>query len=268
MKSNKVAIMYDFDKTLCTMNMQEYSLLPLLHTTPLEFWSKVSSFSKEENMDPTLAYMYLLLDEAKKNNIKITKEFLFSLGKDIKLYQGVESYFDRINEYGKKLNLEIEHYVISSGTREILKGCSIFDKFTRVYACTYHYNEFGEADWPAVCINYTVKTQFLYRINKNAMDVYDSNTINAHIDAHLKNIPFANMIYIGDGLTDVPCMVIVKNSGGHSIAVYTDENKTASNLVNDERVNYMAKADYSDGGELDTILKRLLDYISMNSKRD
>ena len=165
--SDKIAIMYDFDETLCTRNMQEYSLLPHLNLNPDEFWGSVVNLARTSNMDPTLAYMYLMIEEAKKRNYPIKREEFQKLGADIEYYPGVEDYFHKINEYGKSLGMQIQHFIISSGTKEIIEGCSIYDQFTKVFASEFHYDENGDADWPALAINYTGKTQFLFRINKN-----------------------------------------------------------------------------------------------------
>ncbi|MGI6608651.1 MAG: haloacid dehalogenase-like hydrolase [Erysipelotrichaceae bacterium] len=260
----KVAIMYDFDLTLCHKNMQEYSLLPALKIEPQSFWKEVKDYSVKANMDSILAYMYLLIKKAKEKNIPLTRDFFNSLGKDIIYYPGVEQFFRRINEYGLRHDILVQHYIISSGTKEIIDGCSIKDEFTRIFACEYHYDENNQADFPAVAINYTAKTQFLFRINKNSLDIFDDSTINSFTT--FRDIPFEQMIYIGDGFTDVPCMRLVKSNGGHSIAVHDKGKDTYKKLLEDGRVNYVALADYRKDGEIDNIIRLILEKIATDNQ--
>jgi hypothetical protein len=175
--------MYDFDETLCTKNMQEYSLLDNIGISAADFWGSVVKTAKECNMDPTLTYMYLLVKQAEKQGIMLRRENFQALGRNIEYYPGVESFFKRINEYGASLGAEIHHFIISSGNKEILEGCSIYDEFTKVFASEFHYDHNGNADWPAVSINYTGKTQFLFRINlkpiNQILSVICGNTLKA-----------------------------------------------------------------------------------------
>ncbi|MDO4378600.1 MAG: HAD family hydrolase [Erysipelotrichia bacterium] len=260
----KVAIMYDFDKTLCTKNMQEYSLLPLLNIEADIFWKEVSQLSQQDNMDSVLAYMYLLLKKAGENGKNLNRELFRQQGNNIEYYPGVKSYFSRINEFAKNMHIELQHYIISSGTKEIIEGCDIFPYFHRVFASEFHYNKQGVADWPAVAINYTGKTQFLFRINKNCLDIFDNTTINAYTTQ--RDIPFNRMIYIGDGFTDVPCMQLVKQNNGYSIAVHTAESQTHQKLLEDKRVNFVAEANYLSNSQLDSILKSILTKISAEER--
>ena len=260
----KVALMYDFDQTLCTKNMQEYALLPFLKVEATSFWQEVSELSQKDNMDSILAYMYLLVEKAKENNQILNRELFNELGKNIEYYPGVEDYFNRINCYAKEKSIELQHYIISSGTKEIIEGCSIFPYFHKVFASEFHYNKDNEADWPAVAINYTGKTQFLFRINKNCLDIYDNKTINSFQTQ--RDIPFNRMIYIGDGFTDVPCMRVVKANKGYSIAVHTQDSTTYQQLLDDDRVNFVATADYSENSQLVKIIKLILDKISNEEK--
>ncbi len=262
----KAAIMYDFDQTLATTNMQEYSLLPALGIDPSAFWSEVTELSQSNNMDPILAYMLLIVKRAKQQGVKLSRDFLKSLGKDIVYYPGVEDYFPRINEYAQNLGIELQHYIISSGTGEILEGTSIYDQFKMVYACEYHYDEDGNADWPAVSINYTGKTQFLFRIQKQCLDVFENEKINRFSTP--REVPFTRMIYIADGLTDVPCMRLVKGYGGFSIAVNNGNQDTCDKLIEDKRVDFVAKADYSADSELDKILRSILSKIAIDNQLD
>lgn len=257
----KVALMYDFDKTLCTRNMQEYDLLPELGVRPEVFWKEVADMSRRENMESTLAYMYLLLQKSRDRGFYVKRQNFQALGKMIEYYPGVREYFRRINEYGRQRGVEIQHFIISSGTKEILEGCDIYDEFTRVYACEFHYDDKGNADWPAIAINYTSKTQFIFRINKNALEMYEDKKVNAYLDRSQRDVPFTNMVYLGDGMTDVPCMKIVRDNGGYSICVYDDDKTIAEDLLTHGRVNFAKKADYREDSPLDVTLKAIIDKI-------
>lgn len=260
--TNKIAIMYDFDSTLAPDNMQEFSLIPALGYQTEEFWEMVSRCTHENQMDSLLSALYVIAKVAREKNVPLTREKMHELGKAIYFYPGVETYFDRINQYGEEKGVQIEHFLISSGNKELVEGCKIYPYFTKIFASEYHYGEDGIADWPAVSVNYTNKTQFLYRINKNSLDITDNKSVNAHLSKKQRDIPFTQMIYIGDGYTDVPCMQVVKDNGGFSIAVYTPESiKVASSLVKDGRVNFAAEADYTENSRLDTIIKAIIDKI-------
>ena len=258
----KVAIMYDFDKTLCTKDMQEYAFIPSVGLSANEFWSKCDELSKKEKMDKILSYLYLMIKESKKHDMPIKKDTFNSAGKNIEFYPGVLTWFKRINEYGKSIGIEIEHYIISSGLKEIIEGSKIAKEFKEIYACEFLYDVNGIAIWPKLVVNYTTKTQFLFRINKGVLDVSNDNDLNKYIVNDERRIPFRNMIYIADGITDIPCMKLVKSNGGKSIAVYTDKSKELANsLLVDKRVDFIAPSNYTDGSELDTIMKRILDSL-------
>lgn len=261
MKNNIVAIMYDFDKTLCTKDMQEYTFIPNLGITPKEFWQEADRLRIEDKMDSVLTYMYLMNQKMKEKNKPLTREYLKDMGKNIELFPGVLDWFERINQYGEERGIKIEHYIISSGLKEIIEGSNIGKYFKCIYASEYYYNN-NQAVWPKLAINYTNKTQFLKRINKGVLDVSDDYNINRKMEEESKMIPVSNMIYIGDGITDVPCMKLTKDGGGVSIAVYTDKNiNTVKNLKDDERINYIAKADYTEDSKLDMIVKKSIDSV-------
>lgn len=263
----KIAIMYDFDMTLSPANMQEFSLIPALGYTPDEFWSLTARFTKANNMDSILSALYMIVQEAERKGVMLTREKMHELGKQITFYPGVRDYFERINAYGAQKGLQIEHFIISSGNSELIEGCEIYPHFTKVFGSSYHFGKDGIADWPALAINYTTKTQYLYRINKNTLDITDNTTVNAHMSKQERDIPFTRMIYVGDGFTDVPCMQVVKDNGGFSIAVYTEETKqVAKSLEADGRVNFAAPADYSPGLQMDTIIKAIIDKMSCDSQ--
>ena len=267
-KKPTIALIYDFDKTLCTKDMQEYSFIPDLGITSKEFWAKSNQFAKDKKMDKILSCMYHMIKESKKKDRPIKYENFKLMGKNIEFFPGVEDWFKRTTEYGKQKGVTIEHYIISSGLKEIIEGSKIYKtaKFKEIYACEFHYDENGTADWPLSVVNYTTKTQFLFRINKGALDVSDDETVNKFTPEDERRIPFRNMIYIGDGMTDVPCMKLVKSHGGNSIAVYNSRKKNVETLLLDDRVNYITKADYSDQKELDIIVKQIIDKISVEDK--
>jgi 2-hydroxy-3-keto-5-methylthiopentenyl-1-phosphate phosphatase len=254
-----IALLYDFDKTLCTKDMQEYSFIPKVNMSADEFWREATDLAKTEKMDGVLAYMYLMLRKADSSNRPIKRQDFVDLGKDLELFPGVEDWFERINEAGKQADAKIEHYIISSGLKEIIEGSKIYGAFREVFACEFYYNVNGIACWPKNAVNYTTKTQFLFRINKGVLDISNDNDLNKFTLEEDRPIPFRNMIYIGDGLTDVPCMKLVKINGGHSIAVYQDGRKDKVNeLLKAERVDFLTPADYSEGSELDTMVKDMI----------
>lgn len=262
-----VAIVYDFDKTLSTKDMQEYGFIPNLGLTPEQFWGEVRMLQQTENMDPILAYLYFMLKKASAKEVRVTRDTFVSLGRDVELYPGVEEWFERINTYGKENGVTIEHYIISSGISEIIEGSSINKHFKKVYACEFLYDENGVARWPKLAVNYTNKTQFLFRINKGILDVWDDKKLNAYTPEEERRIPFRNMIYIGDGLTDVPCMKLVKLNKGQSIAVFRKRRKeVATQLMQENRVDFTTEANYEKGGELDGIVKTIIEKMAVVEK--
>ncbi len=262
--------MYDFDKTLSNKDMQEYTLIPELgYDNPNDFWNEVTKLSVENKMDRILAYMYKLLKKSEAVNRPIRKQDFEILGKDVKFYPGVLSWFDRINQIGSELGLEVEHYIISSGMKEIIDGTAISDKFKKVYACRYYYDENGVAKWPALVINYTTKTQYIFRVNKQILDEFEDNKLNEYTSQEDRPIPFNRMIYVGDGITDVPCMKLVKEYNGKSIAVYRREKEElARELVNRERANFMCEADYSENGPMEKLVKNILSFMAFDEILD
>lgn len=267
MRKNVIAIMYDFDKTLCGKDMQEYTFIPNLGLEALEFWKEADILRKDNKMDQVLAYMYLMFKKMVDNNRSLKRQYLNDMGKNIELFPGVEEWFIRINEYGKEHGMEIEHYIISSGLKEIIEGTSIGKYFKEIYASEFYYNEDGNAVWPRIAVNYTNKTQFLSRINKGVLDISDDASLNKKMLDNDRRISTSNMIYIGDGYTDVPCMKLTKDGGGISIAVYTDKTeKTAESLLSDERINYMTLADYREGSEIDKIVKKTIESMALNTE--
>ncbi len=267
MSKIKIGILYDFDKTLCTTDMQEYSFIKNLDMNSNDFWGEAAKLTKEHELEKILSYMFVMIRECKKRQIPLTEEYLKQCGENVVLFRGVETWFDRINEFGAQMGVEIEHYIISSGTYEIIQGTPIAKYFKRIYACRYMYDENGEAIWPALAINYTLKTQYIYRISKGILDVTDDYNLNRLQDESLRRIAYRNMIYIGDGMTDIPCMKMVKQKGGKSIALYpAGKSETVKPLVDDDRINYVCVADYSPNSALENIVKLMIENMAILEK--
>ena len=254
-----IAFLYDFDKTLCTTDMEDYAFIPSLGYTPAEFWGRANAFGWENRMDGLLAYMYTMIQECAAQNIKLDRAFLNHCGESIQLFPGVREWFARINAFGESLGVQVEHYVISSGLREIIEGSGIAQEFREIYACEFYYNENGDACWPKLDVNFTNKTQFVYRINKGILDVSRDKELNDSMPDDSKRVPFTNMIYIGDGLSDVPCMKMMRAYGGQAIAVYQASNRQGvEKLLADGRVDFIFPADYRADTELDRTVRDIL----------
>lgn len=267
-----VAIACDFDGTLCPRNMQEHSFLPNIGMRAREFWNLAERLSKEHEADSVLTYMNLMLEKAKAAKVPVRRQDFKNYGKSIKLFKGVDTWFSQINSYGKKLRLNVKHYIISSGLREMIEGTSIAGEFKRIYASSFKYDPNEVAEWPALAINFTTKTQYLFRINKGAFDVFDNKRINEFVKMEDRPIPFNRIIFIGDGETDIPCFSLVKSLGGHSIAVYKPKTKgakeKAAKLVRDGRVNFIVPADYSKSSSIMKVVKAVLDKIASDCELD
>ena len=263
MKKKKpiVAILYDFDKTLSTTDMQNYSFIPKLGLDQNEFWSKAGTYNEKYHIERTLAYMYAMVEECKKKDIPLTKKLLFECGKSIKFNPGVLTWFKRINDYGKKKGIEVEHYLVSSGTKEIVLGCPIAKEFKEMYACEFHYEK-GIAVWPKSVINFTQKTQYFYRVAKGAINPTDDEGVNSKSDKH--RVPYRNIVYLGDGMTDIACMTVVKKSDGTSIAVYPDKDSyKVKQILLDNRCNFICRADYRANSDLEKVVKNVIDKVSI-----
>lgn len=267
--SINVALVYDFDGTLAPGNMQEFGFVQAIGKDPNEFWNRTYEMAVGNDASTILCYMYLMLQEAKANGISLKRDNFRKFGSMIKLYQGVEEWFSLINQYGKSIGLNIQHYINSSGLKEMVEGTSIATEFENIYACSFLYDTEGNAYWPAVAVDYTTKTQFLFKINKGIKEVSDNKKINEYVAKEDRPIPFERMIYFGDGETDVPSMSVVKSQGGHAIAVYGDPKKkaTATKLINANRVDFMCMADYSEGREVYDTVCRILNKIRADYDR-
>ena len=262
-----VAFLYDFDKTLCTTDMEDYAFIPSLGMTPREFWSVANGFGHANRMDGILAYMYTMIQESEKRHLPFTRESLREMGRDIVLFPGVQEWFGRINAFGDSQGVQVEHYIISSGLREIIEGSAISGEFKEIYASEFYYDENGHPVWPKLAVNFTAKTQFVYRINKGVLDVSDDKTLNDSMPDDSKRVPFTNMVYMGDGLSDVPCMKMMRAYGGQAIAVYQDSNRVGvEDLLAKGRVDFIFKADYSEGTALDLTVKNIIRKMAISDQ--
>ena len=258
------AFLYDFDKTLCTTDMQDYAFIPSLGMTPAEFWSVANDFGRRHRIDSVLAYMYTMIQEAERRELPFTRGDLVEKGRDIVLFPGVEDWFRRVNAFGEEQGVRVEHYIISSGLREIIEGSSISAAFKEIYASEFYYDETGRPVWPKLAVNFTAKTQFVYRINKGVLDVSDDKTLNDSMPDDSKRVPFHNMVYVGDGLSDVPCMKMMRAYGGQAIAVYQESNRLGvEDLLAKGRVDFIFRADYSEGTALDATVKDIIRKIAI-----
>lgn len=265
-----VALIYDFDGTLSPGNMQEYDFIPAIGKCNQEFWQQSTKIAQEQDADPILAYMYRMLHEAKNSGKSLRYDAFVRSGKNIELYEGVKEWFGRINAYAAKKGIRLEHYINSSGIREMIEGTPIAGEFKKIYACSFLYDVDGVAYWPAVAVNYTNKTQFIFKINKGIESVFESKLINKYVAEEERPVQFRHMIYFGDGTTDIPCMKLVKQQGGHSIAVYNplsqEKRLEMEQLIKDNRVSYVCPADYREGREIDTLVRTIMEKIETDYK--
>lgn len=266
-KENKpvVAICYDFDKTLSPDDMQAQGFIQSVGCDVNSFWKESNGRATDNDMDQNLAYMYTMLDKS-YGNFVFNKQKLREYGAQVGLFPGVDSWFERIREYGKDKGVIVEHYIISSGLKEMIEGTCVANSFEKIYASSFYYDDKGVAKWPAQVVNYTNKTQFLFRIEKGVLDINDQG-VNDYFAPEDIRVPFRNMIYIGDSDTDIPCMKLVNSYGGHSVGVYnptTKKKEKVYKMMHDNRIKYFAAADYSEGSDLDKLVKAIIDRTYSN----
>ena len=262
-----LAICYDFDKTLSPDDMQAQGYIQSVGYDVASFWRESDKLAKENSMDQNLAYMYKMVEKS-VGHFALTREKLSEYGSKVALFPGVTEWFERIRAYGLTKGVNVEHYIISSGLKEMIEGTEMAKSgaFEKIYACSFYFNEDGVAKWPSQVVNYTNKTQFLFRISKGVLDVNDP-AVNEPVPPEEIRVPFRNMVYIGDSDTDVPCMRLVNSYGGHSIGVYNDETGDKAKvykMMDDARIKYFAPADYTEGSPMDTILKKILNRTAEN----
>lgn len=262
-----LAICYDFDKTLSPDDMQAQGYIQSVGYEVESFWKESNGLAESNDMDQNLAYMYTMIQKARGRFI-FNRKTLMDYGAKVSLFPGVDTWFKRIREYGETKGVIVEHYIISSGLKEMIEGTKVANEFEKIYASSFYYDENGEAKWPAQVINYTSKTQFLFRIVKGTLDVNDSG-VNDYFNPEDIRIPFRNMVYIGDSDTDIPCMKLVNSHSGHSIGVYnpeTRDRRKVYKMMEDKRIKYFAPADYTDNSELDKLVKAIIDQTASNEK--
>lgn len=260
-----IAICYDFDKTLSPDDMQAQGYIQSIKYEVADFWRESNELASDNDMDQNLAYMYMMASKS-RGKVLFTKETLHNDGAKVQLFPGVSTWFDRINEYGKCKGVIVEHYIISSGLKEMIEGTEVAGKFKKIYASSFYFDEDGIAVWPAQVVNYTNKTQFLFRIEKGVLDINDQG-VNSYFEPNQYRVPFRNMVYIGDSDTDIPCMKLVNINGGHSIGVYNSETKDKSKvfrMLDENRIKYFAPADYEEGSVLEQLVKKIIDRTISN----
>ena len=262
-----LAICYDFDKTLSPDDMQAQGYIQSVGYDVQKFWDESNDLAKANDMDNNLAYMWKMVQES-EGRMVFNKEKLAEYGARVKLFDGVEDWFERIRAYGKTRNVIVEHYIISSGLKEMIEGTKMAraGAFEKIYASSFYFNDRGVAKWPAQVINYTSKTQFLFRIEKGVLDINDPG-VNAYFSPEEIRVPFRNMVYIGDSDTDIPCMKLVNTYGGHSIGVYdpaTQNKEKVYKMMHDKRIRYYAPANYTERSELDLLVKAIIDKTAAN----
>ena len=266
-----IAICYDFDGTLIRGNMQENSFLPDIDVSPRAFWKLVQEQARLHDMDEVLAYMQLMMEKAREADRRFTREALKSHGRELELFPGVDGWFEAVNGYCKELGATVEHFVISSGLKEMIEGSPVSRAFTHIFASGFSYDANDVPKFAARSVNYTTKTQYLFRINKGILDSWSNDRINKFTLEEDRPRPFSRMIYIGDGETDVPAMKMVNYRGGYSIAVYppkiTGQRRKAADmrkmvaaekLVADNRAKFAAEADYRLNGQVYEIVTMLI----------
>ena len=272
-----VAIAYDFDGTLAPGNMQEYSLLPKIGIKPDKFWAKVKRFAKKHDMDEVLAYMRLILEYSRKKEKPIRRSNFVDYGKKVKFFPGVSNWFDRINKFGKDNSIEVHHYIISSGMKELIEGTKIAKRgnFKQIFASSFMYDVNDVACWPALAINYTTKVQYLFRIHKGIDNAFDNSKINQKTPDKDRLVPFSNIIYLGDAETDIPSMKMTRYQGGHAIMVYdpnsrkigkktlASRKRKANKLVKDDRADYALPADYRKGSDLEQVVMNIMKKVAI-----
>lgn len=263
-----MAICYDFDKTLSPNDMQTFTLIPSFGVNCSEFWEESDKLAKDNRMEMNLAWMYELIKYSQFKGKSLRRDYFRESGADVKLYDGVKTWFTRINQYAESKGIQVEHYVISSGLREIIEGSEIADNFKKIYASSYLYNADGVAIWPAQAVNYTNKTQYLFRISKGFLEEHDER-VNDSMPSSDRHIPFSNFVYIGDSATDIPCMQLIKERGGYTIGVFdpvSDNRKKVYKLLNDGRLTFYAPADYTANSDMSKYMKQIIDTIANNEK--
>ena len=264
----RMALVYDFDGTLAPGHMQNRQFIPdTIGMEVGEFWAEVNQRAWAHEADPILTYMYVMLEKCREAGVQVRRQDLAARSEETRFFPGVEEWFDRTTEYARRRGIELQHYCISSGNAEIIEATPIARHFHRVYASRFMYDREGVAVWPAVAINFTTKTQYLFRINKGALDQRDMEMINRYIPRDRRAVPFENMVYLGDGETDVPCFRVIRDTGGLAVAVHDEGGENpALEYLRDERVDAVTPADYREGRPLDLLVQGQIDLVEAGAK--
>jgi len=266
-KQNIIALVYDFDGTLSPNNIQEDTIFRDYKIDKNKFWAKTNELVVKKGYERTLAYIKLLIQDAPFKKNPLTKSKMAKLADQIEYFEGVDKFFGVMNRFMnsipevKKWGIRLEHYIVSSGMKDIMDSCTIAKHFKMIYGCEYEFIK-GRPVFPKIVINDTNKTQFLFRINKGKLNINDD--INSHMPESERRIPFRNMIYVGDGHTDIPSMTVTHKSGGHTIAIFPPKTKVPKEvraMVQEKRADHFAPADYSEGELLVKILRLTLKKI-------
>ena len=262
----RMAIAYDFDGTLCPGNMQEHQFLPDLGVNAADFWAEVYELARDQQADVVLCYMSLMLQKASAAGTRVRRPDFHAWGANLPLFPGVQEWFGRVSVYGRARGLKLDHYLISSGNAELIAGTPIASSFAKIYASTFLFDEKGVARWPGLAINYTSKTQYLFRINKGAHDLSDNSAVNRYIEKQRRPVPFERMIYIGDGMTDLPCFRLVKAEGGLSIGVFdpsvANSRQSVDGYHREGRIDAVVPAIYTPGSPLDRLVTARIDQVA------
>ena len=269
MKKPIVALIYDFDGTLSPGNMQEFGFIQAIEKSPEKFWKMSDEIAIDQDASNILSYMKLMFDEARNKGIRLRKKDFQNFGRKVELFSGVKEWFQLTKRYGKEHGVTVEHYINSSGLAEIIEGTPIAGEFKRIFACSFLYDENGEAVWPGIAVDSTNKTQFLFKINKGIFSARDNKRLNSSMAEEKKRVPFTNMIYFGDGETDVPCMKIVSMFGGNSVAVYAPGNEKkraiAQRLKKQGRVRFTVPAQYTADSTAYRLVCAIIDKIKADT---
>lgn len=260
-----IALVFDYDQTLSPRYMQDDVLFPEFGIHPASFWQKCNELVKDQQWDGELAYLKCLLDYLSMD--QVSNKRLEELGANLEFFPGVSEMFEEIprlclTPQHKAVGIKVEYYIISSGLKALLDGSPLRHLVKEIYGCEFGEDAQGKISFPKRTISHTTKTQFLFRINKGLLS-YEQD-VNDHMPDDLRPIPFENMLYVGDGPTDVPCFTVMKRFNGHALAVYNplDDSRRSFdkcfNLIQTSRVKHIAPADYQAGSHLRLILEKMV----------